>query len=230
MTHRSKIILVDDDMTNLTIGKNALSELYDVITIPSGKKLFGVLGTILPDLILLDINMPEMNGYDVIKVLKSEERTMNIPVIFLTAKNDMDSELNGLTLGAIDYISKPFSPPLLRRRIETHLLLRSQQADLQRYNEDLKSLVEEKTKTVIELKNAVLTVVAELVECRDDVTGMHISRTQEYLRVMLERMIQDHVYEKEVSNWDFDLLITSAQLHDVGKIMIRDSVLKNRIS
>jgi len=225
MIQRSKIFMVDDNITNLKVGKKALENIYDVLTIPSGKKLFTILDTITPDLILLDVNMPEMDGYEVINNLKSDESTQDIPVIFLTARNDMDSELEGLNLGAIDYIYKPFTVPLLRKRIENHLLLISQKADLKRYNEDLQGLIEEKTKTVTELKNSVLNVVAELVECRDGSTGAHISRTQEYLQVMLKKMMEQMVYNSEVSKWDFNFLVPSAQLHDVGKIMIKDNIL-----
>jgi putative two-component system response regulator len=121
MAERKKIILVDDDATNLIIGKNALSAYYDTITIPSGKKLFKVLDMIKPDLILLDVNMPEMDGYETLRRLKENPAHAGVPVIFLTATNDIDNEPKYRALGAIDCISKPFSPPLLRERIETHL-------------------------------------------------------------------------------------------------------------
>lgn len=226
MEERKKIILVDDDITNLTVGKNALSDAYDTYTVPSGEKLMQLLNTVHPDMILLDINMPGMNGYDIIANLKRKQETVDIPVVFLTSKSDMDSELQGLTLGAIDYINKPFSAPLLRKRIETHLLVIEQQRELRHYNRNLKALVSEKARTVFELQNAVLNTVAELVECRDDVTGGHISRTQEYLQLLLEEMFRGGVYEEETSTWDLEFLIPSAQLHDVGKIMVPDYILK----
>lgn len=226
MANRKKIILVDDDITNLTVGKNALSDVYDTLTIPSGEKLLHLLETIHPDLILLDINMPGMSGYEVIQRLKQQEKLAGIPVIFLTAKNDVDSELQGLTLGAVDYISKPFSPPLLKKRIETHLLVQEQQCELKRYNENLQDIVREKTRTVLELQNSVLSTVAELVECRDAVTGGHIHRTQNYLRFLLDEMSRQHVYSREISQWEPDSLLLSAQLHDVGKIMVPDVILK----
>lgn len=226
MERRKKIILVDDNATNLMIGKNTLNDIYDILTIPSGSKLLSLLNTICPDLILLDVNMPEMDGYEVIKRLKENRQTMHIPVIFLTAQGDLDSELCGLSLGAIDYISKPFSPPLLRKRIETHLLIVEQQQKLRHYNDNLQDLIKEKTKTVVELQNAVLNTVAELVECRDDVTGGHISRTQSYLHILLTRMLEMGIYLAETRGWDLDFLLPSAQLHDVGKIMVPDVILK----
>jgi len=223
---RRKIILVDDNITNLNIGRNVLIDVYDVFTVPSGEKLLKILEKIIPDLILLDIEMPEMNGYETIKILKSNEETAHIPVIFLTAKGDAGSEFEGLSLGAIDYISKPFSPPLLLKRIEVHLLVESQKKELKNYNDNLQEMVKEKTRTVIELQNAVLKTFAEMVEFRDDITGSHIERTQMYLKIMIDGLLQDNYYKEEVSSWDLDFLIQSAQLHDVGKIAIKDSILK----
>lgn len=226
MDQRHKIVLVDDDITNLTIGKNALSDIYDVLTVPSGEKFLSIVEKIEPDLVLLDVNMPEMDGYEVLKRLKQNEKTAEIPVIFLTAQSDIDSELTGLDLGAVDYIYKPFAPRLLRTRIKSHLQFSEQQLILKRYNEDLQGMVEEQTKTVLDLKNAVLNVVAELVEYRDEVTGVHIARTQEFLRAMLIYMVKNNVYTSEVSEWDTTFFIQSSQLHDVGKIMIKDSILQ----
>jgi len=223
---RKTIFMVDDNLTNLTVGKNALSGKYKVFTIPSGKKLFEMLDKTIPDMILLDIEMPEINGYDIIKILKEEEKTANIPVIFLTARSDSGSEYEGLSLGAIDYISKPFSPPLLLKRIEVHMLVEEQKQVLAHYNENLQDMVEEKTKTVIDLQNAILRTVAELVECRDDTTGGHIERTQNYLRILVNALLEDDMYKEEAASWNIEFLLQSSQLHDVGKIAIKDSILQ----
>jgi len=115
------IFLVDDDMTNLTVGAAALSDCYNVFTFASGRLLLKRLEKQIPDMILLDVNMPEMSGYEVIGQIKQKKETSNIPVIFLTANSDGDSELEGLSLGAIDYVMKPFSPPDLLKRLELHL-------------------------------------------------------------------------------------------------------------
>lgn len=222
---RKKIMLVDDNITNLTIGKNALIEKYDVFTMPSAEKLFKILTKIIPDLILLDVEMPEMNGYEAIRKLKQDEKTADIPVVFLTAKNDEGSELKGFSLGAIDYIKKPFSAPLLLKRIESHLLMEEQKVELKHYNENLQDMVDEKTKTIFELQNTVLATVAELVECRDDITGEHIGRTQSFLKILVKELTRSNIYSEIVSQWDLKFLIQSAQLHDVGKIGIRDDIL-----
>ena len=223
---RKTIFMVDDNLTNLTVGKNALLGKYKVFTIPSGKKLFEMLDKTTPDMILLDIEMPDMNGYEIIKVLKSEPRTAEIPVIFLTARSDSGSELEGLSLGAIDYISKPFSPPLLLKRIEVHMLVEEQKLELENYSHNLESMVKEKTDTVLDLQNAILRTVAELVECRDDTTGGHIERTQNYLRILVDALLEDDIYKEEVSSWNIEFLLQSSQLHDVGKIAIKDSILQ----
>jgi putative two-component system response regulator len=236
---RKTIFLVDDDLTNLVVGQKALSDTYEVFTLNSGARLLKMLEKSIPDLILLDVEMPEMNGYEVITALKSDSRTSAIPVVFLTAKNDGESELEGLTLGAIDYIIKPFSPPLLLKRIEVHLLVESQKRrletqmqelmeqrqELARFNTNLQGMVEEKTKTVIELQDALLKTMAELVECRDDVTGGHIERTQLYLEALLKAMQRQDIYKDQVMSWDWKLVLQSAQLHDVGKIVVKDSIL-----
>ena len=223
---QKKIFLVDDNATNLTIGKNALIGKYNVFTIPSGEKMLKMLEKIVPDLILLDIEMPEMDGYEAIKLIKNDGRTSNIPVIFLTARTETANELEGLSLGAIDYITKPFSPPLLLKRIEVHLLVEEQKNELKNYNDNLMEMVKEKTQTVITLQNAILKTVAEMVEFRDDITGSHIERTQSYLKALLEKMIENGLYEDEVSTWDMNIFLQSAQLHDVGKIAIKDSILQ----
>lgn len=225
-TQRKKILLVDDNITNLTIGRNVLGEKYDVFTIPSGEKLFKMLERVMPDLILLDIEMPEMNGYEVIKKLKADDRLKTVPVIFLTAKNDDGSELEGLSLGAIDYISKPFSPLLLLKRIEVHLLVESQKRELEEYNNNLQEMVRQKTAAVVSLQNAVLQTVAELVEYRDHITGSHVERTQNFLKLLIRSMIMRGVYADRARSWDNDNFYQSAQLHDVGKIVIKDSILQ----
>ncbi|MCL2705992.1 MAG: response regulator [Spirochaetaceae bacterium] len=230
---KSLIILVDDNPANLRIGKNVLSEKYYVATAPSAEKLFTLLETNYPAMILLDIDMPGMNGYETIKILKSKKETQSIPVIFVTAKAESDNELEGLSLGAIDYITKPFQPTLLLKRIEMHLLveiqrrtLKVQTAELQYFNNNLQKLVDEKTHSILELQNAFLRTIAELVECRDDITGGHIERTQYGIKLLLEEINKNAFYREETKDWNVNLLLQSSQLHDVGKISISDNLLK----
>jgi putative two-component system response regulator len=222
---KKKVVLVDDNPVNLKLARNTLMERYNVFTVPSAEKLFQFLEQTLPDLILLDVVMPEISGYQAIETLKNNPRTAGIPVVFLTSKTDTVSELEGFSLGAIDYISKPFSPQLLLKRVEVHLLLESQKEELKDLNENLQLLVEKKTEEVLELQNAVMITMANLVECRDDVTGGHVERTERFLRILVEEMVAQRVYKDILDTWDINLFLQSSKLHDVGKIAIRDSVL-----
>jgi len=227
------VILVDDNPANLRIGKNVLSEKFTVATAPSAEKMFTLLENNSPAIILLDVDMPEMNGYEAIKVLKSKPQTQEIPVIFVTGRTESDDEIAGLSLGAIDYITKPFQPQLLIKRIEVHLLVEAQKrklekqaVELQYFNDNLQKMVEEKTENVIDLQNALLKTMAELVECRDDITGGHIERTQKGIKILLDEIERSGLYPEETKGWDDELLLQSSQLHDVGKISIDDSILK----
>jgi putative two-component system response regulator len=222
---RKRIALVDDDITSLALGKGIMAELYDVVTIPSGEKLFQFLERAHPDLILLDVDMPKMNGYDTLRRLKAQPDTQDIPVIFLTSMSDTSSEIEGLNLGAVDYLSKPFSPPLLLKRLELHLKVVSQQRELINYNNNLQEMVRSRTKTVLDMQNSVLKIVANLVESRDEITGGHVERTRQYLAILLDGLIHMNSYMDEISTWDRDFFLQSSQLHDVGKISIPDKIL-----
>ncbi|MDR0565397.1 MAG: response regulator [Azoarcus sp.] len=226
LARRARIILVDDDISNLTMGKEVLKERYEVYPLSSAIKLFEVLEHIIPDMILLDIEMPEMGGYEAMRRLQANERLAQIPVIFITAKTDEGSELKGLSLGAIDYVYKPFSAPLLRKRIETHLLLSSQRNELALHNSNLQGLVQQHLEHILCLQNVILCTVADLVEFRDTITGGHSNRTREYLRLLIDGLTRERLYQKEVSAWNQELLLSSSLLHDVGKIAINDAILK----
>ena len=229
---RYKIVLVDDNAANLAIGRNLLKTFYEVYPAPSAAKLFEILENVIADLVLLDIEMPEMDGYEAIKKLKEDPRFADIPVIFLTSKSDEESEMEGFDLGAVDYVSKPFSGPLLLKRIANQLLIVRQtkdllasQAALQDYADNLEEKVREKTAEVFNLQNAVLATVSDLVEFRDNLTGGHITRTQLYLQTLIEEVAAAGMFADEISGWEMDFLLPSAQLHDVGKIAISDNIL-----
>jgi len=222
---RYKIAMVDDNAANLSIGRNMLKEYYEVYPIQSGARLFEFLEKVVPDLILLDVLMPEMDGYEAIKRLKEDVRYDMIPVIFLTAMADEDSELEGLDLGAVDYVSKPFRAPLLLKRINNHILISEQRNKLQYYSDYLKDEVDRKTNQVIGLQDTMLKTVTEMVEFRDDNTGGHIDRTQRYLKLLVDEIERRGIYRDITSAWDTELLIASAPLHDTGKIAISDAIL-----
>ncbi len=223
---RQTIMLVDDNQANLNIGKNMLKGLYEVYALPSAERLFKFLETVLPDLILLDIDMPGMNGFDVIRILKAQGRYANIPVIFVTAKTEEMDELEGLQLGAVDYVTKPFSAAILLKRIENHLLIERQNAELKKFNDNLVDMVREKMAQIADLQSLIINSLAELVEFRDVSTGGHISRTQKYMELLINCMLEYNIYSEELLSWEnMEYAVPSTQLHDLGKIFISDAIL-----
>ncbi len=223
---RQKIMVIDDNITNLNIARKALEKQYDVMLIPSGEKALKVLERNIPDLILLDVEMPGMSGFDFITLVKQEEGPVSeIPIIFVTAKDDSSSEYEGLDLGAVDYITKPFSFPLLLKRVALHLKLTNQQQELQNYSQNLEVMVRDKTKVIQELQYAVVQAMSDMVERRDGSTGGHIIRSKNYLKILLEKAKEDELYGGAFENLDLELYAHASQMHDVGKISIPDSVL-----
>jgi len=222
---RHTIIFVDDNISNLTQGKNILQAFYKVYPAPSAAKLFKTLENVVPDLILLDIKMPEMDGYEAIKKLKADPRFADIPVIFLTALDDEASQVEGFNLGAADYITKPFSATLLLRRIAKELLIVEQRRNLRNYAENLENMVREKTAAIINLQNAICATVADLVELRDNSTGGHVSRTQFYMKALMDELVRKGIYKDEIDGWDIDIFLRSSQLHDIGKVTVTDLIL-----
>jgi len=220
-----KVVLVDDDYSNLINGKNVLKKRYDVLTVSSGEKLFELLRQVIPDIILLDVEMPNMNGYSVLRELKENPVTADIPVIFLSARQDVSSELEGFSLGAVDYIAKPFSPPLLLKRIENHLASEIQKRQLREYGSKLTEMVTEQTQTILELQTAIFSILANVVEYRDDETGAHVSRTLRYFRILINALLEKQFYIDEINSWDVPLVLLSSQLHDIGKVAIPDAIL-----
>ena len=205
------IFVVDDSFINLSIAEEALEKHYRVITLLSAEKMYAALEKLTPDLILLDIAMPEVSGFEVMKQLKSNNLLEKIPVIFLTALNDSYNEALGIELGAVDFITKPFSEPVLLNRIKNHL--------------NIDELVRKRTEQLVQLKNGIVFTLADIVECRDKNTGGHVERTTAYLKILLDAMVSHGIYIDKIRRWDVSLLISSARLHDVGKIFIPDSIL-----
>jgi putative two-component system response regulator len=212
------IFVVDDSDTNLAIAKEVLKEYYRVMTMPSSAKMFALLEKITPDLILLDIEMPEMDGFESLQLLKSNDVHSDIPVIFLTSMSDASIEARGFEMGVIDFIIKPFSAPVLINRIKTHLnideLIRERTTQLLK-----------KTDQLQKMQNGIVFVLADMVENRDKGTGGHIERTTTYIKILVDAMMERGVHADVLGKMDLDLLNSSARLHDIGKISIPDNVL-----
>jgi len=205
------IFAVDDSDTNLSIVKKALEHNYRVYTMPSAIKMFALLEKVTPDLILLDIEMPEMDGSEALQVLKSSPLYANIPVIFLTSYSDENIEASGFELGVVDYIIKPFSTSVLVNRIKTHL--------------DIDDLIRERTARIRRLQNGIVTVLADVVEERDEETGGHNDRTSMLVKILIDGMIERGVYAEEMRKWNIKQVVSSARLHDIGKIHVKDAIL-----
>ena len=225
MNRLKKIVTVDDSVTNRTILKNMLKPLYEVYPVESAVMMLKLLERVKADLILLDVEMPDINGFDAIRLLKNNPVTSDIPVMFVTALNSEKNEMQGLMLGAIDYIYKPFSAPLLLRRIETHLSLADHKRELIELNRIVQQQLIGKIGEVFDLQTSILYIVADMVESRDDATGGHIHRIQKYLECLINGLMDEEKYSEEISTWDISFVLPSSQLHDVGKIAISDVIL-----
>ncbi|MFT2090534.1 HD domain-containing phosphohydrolase [Paraglaciecola sp. 2405UD69-4] len=195
---RPKLLIVDDEPVNLRVLNQTLNENYRLTFAKSGKEALRLVGLDRPDLILLDVMMPEMTGYQVCETLKSQENTKAIPVIFVSALNDSSDETKGFNVGAVDYITKPISPAVVKARVRTHL-----------------SLVDAE-----ELKRTRLQVIQRLgraSEYKDNETGMHVMRMSHYSKVIaLACGFSESAAEK---------LLHAAPMHDIGKIGIPDSIM-----
>jgi len=212
------IFVVDDSDTNLAMAKDALKAQYRVMTLPSAAKMFAFLEKITPDLILLDIEMPEMDGFEALRLLKENSEWAGIPVIFLTSMTDADVEVRGFTLGVIDFITKPFSEPVLVNRIKTHL-------DIDELIRERTDQLHKKTVQLQNLQHAIIFSFADMVENRDEGTGGHVERTAMYIKILVDAMIEKGIYADEIKELDIESFVSSARLHDVGKIAISDLIL-----
>jgi len=205
------IFMVDDSDTSLQVAKKALEHQYRVFTMLSGLKMFSLLEKITPDLIILDIQMPGLDGFETLQMLKSKPLYADIPVMFLTSYSDDDIEAKGFEMGVVDFISKPFSAPVLLNRIKTQL--------------DIEEIISERTKRIKLLQNGIMAVFANVVEERDKDTIGHNDRIEMDIKILLTAMKERGVYADEISAWDIDKIASAARLHDMGKINILDTVL-----
>ncbi|MNM51103.1 Cyclic di-GMP phosphodiesterase response regulator RpfG [compost metagenome] len=220
------VLVVDDTPDNLMLMADLLKDRYRVKAANSGETALRVLqNNPLPDLILLDIMMPGLSGHDVARLLQQDPRTRQIPIIFLTALASMENEIQGLELGAVDYITKPISPPLVLARVQTQLKIKAVADFLRDQNDFLEQEVQRRTREVIAIQDVTIQAMASLAETRDNETGNHIRRTQHYVRLLAE-LLRDHPRFSQFLNDDsIRQLFRSAPLHDIGKIGIPDHIL-----
>ncbi len=207
---KQSILIVDDTIENIDVLEAMLSEDYKIKAAINGKVALKIAERNLPDLILLDIMMPGMDGYEVCEKLKDNPKTAHIPVIFVTAMAEEEDEERGFNLGAVDYIIKPFRKMIVKARIVTHLALSNQQREL-----DIQ--VKEKTIELEQSKVDLVKTLGRASEYKDNETGLHVLRMSKYCGLI--------AHEYGLSDKDSLLLEIAAPMHDIGKIGIEDSVI-----
>ncbi len=223
---KSKILIVDDESFYIDVLVNLLKDEYSIVVAKDGEQALNrAESNSPPDLILLDILMPNMDGYEVCRRLKSQPDTSDIPIIFLTVKSEVDDEIKGFELGASDYIIKPMSPPIVKSRVRTHLALDHARRDLKAQNKVLEHRVIERTREIQQTQDVAIYCLASLAETRDNETGNHIRRTQHYVK-LLAKYLRDHPrFRHQINDEYIEQLFKSAPLHDIGKVGVPDRIL-----
>lgn len=220
------VLVVDDTPQNLKLMVELLRDQYVTLVANSGSRALAVAGgSQRPDIILLDIMMPEMDGYEVLRQLKNDEAMRHIPVIFLTAKSEVDDETRGLELGAVDYITKPISPPIVLARLKAQLLVKDAADFLRDKNQYLEAEVSKRTKQIEAIQDVTVLAMSSMAETRDNETGNHILRTQRYVEALAQQLREHPSFSAQLTDDYIRLLFKSAPLHDIGKIGIPDHIL-----
>lgn len=223
---RQTVLVVDDTPQNITILGELLQPHYTVRATNSGERaLQAVRSQPQPDLVLLDVMMPGMDGYEVLRRLKTDKATQNIPVVFVTALGDEQNEEHGLELGAVDYIAKPFKPAIVLARVRTHLELKQARDRLAHQNEWLEQEVARRMSENLLIQDLSMRALACLAEARDTDTGNHILRTQTYIATLGRHLRQHERFRDALSGKQIDRIVKAAPLHDLGKVGIPDAIL-----
>jgi len=225
-THAADILVIDDTPANLTLLAGMLKEQgYKARLVPNGKLALQAAADDPPDLILLDIMMPEMDGYEVCRRLKEDEKLKKIPVIFISALNEPMDKVKAFSVGGLDYVAKPFHFEEVQARVDTHLKLNRLQIELERHNHHLEELVQAQVKEISDSQMATIFALAKLAESRDDDTGKHLERVQVFCRTLAIRLSEVHPYNLEIDAAFIENIYCASPLHDIGKVAIQDSIL-----
>ncbi|OPX55607.1 response regulator receiver modulated metal dependent phosphohydrolase [Oceanospirillum multiglobuliferum] len=208
---KATILIVDDTLVNISVLVGLLKDNYRTIVAKDGEQALNrIYSGVLPDLILLDIMMPGIDGYEVCSRLKADARTKHIPIIFISAMSNVGDEAKGLELGAVDYITKPISPPIVLARVKTHLALFNQQKNLE-------AQVEARTQELANSRKELIRRLGLAAEYKDNETGLHVQRMAEYTRLV--------ALELGFSPANAETLASAAPMHDIGKLGIPDAIL-----
>jgi len=215
---RAKVLIVDDTPDNIHILMETLRDTYAISAATNGEKALALALSQSPDIILLDVMMPGIDGYEVCRRLAEDVRTRSIPVIFITALSEEEDEARGLDLGAVDFITKPFRPGLVKARVRNHI-------ELKRHRDNLQELVEEQVQTIADSHVATIFAMSKLAESRDADTGKHLERTQIYCRMLSEQLGSSDKFSATIDAAYTETIFHASPLHDIGKVGIPDAVL-----
>lgn len=225
-TSKPTVLVVDDSPDNLLLMSGLLKHQYLVKVANNGEKAIRVAQAAdKPDLILLDIMMPGLSGYEVCTALKDDPATRDIPIIFLTAMTATEDETRGLELGAVDFITKPVNPPIVLARVATQLHVKAAADFLKDQNSYLEAEVVRRTRELTAIQDVTILAMASLAETRDNDTGNHIRRTQHYVRLLAEHLRGHARFSDYLTEHTIRMLFKSAPLHDIGKVGIPDRIL-----
>lgn len=221
------IMIVDDNETEQLIAQKALEKDYSIIPMTNSKQALARLAktTLMPDVIVLDIAMPGINGFEMIMRLKTSEKAKGIPVIFLSGDLDNSTELEAYRLGAVDFIRKPVVADLLRKRVELQTRLIEHQRQMDDYNQQLQQTAFFQTQNAMRLEYFIIGIITDLISEKDGYSGMHCLRVSKYMGILLKEMLLSGI-NFGISADDYEMIILCSQLHDMGKIGVPDSVLQ----
>lgn len=219
------VLIVDDSPANLSLIASLLNQHYTVKAVNHGSKALKLVSDEQPDLILLDIMMPDLDGYEVCRRLKADPLTHQIPIIFITSKTEIESERMGMELGAVDYITRPINPPILLSRVKAHFVDASAARTMRVNNEYLEFEVAKRTRQMLALQDVTLLALASLAETRDTDTGNHLRRTQHYVRALGLQLQHHPRFCRYLNAETVRILFKCAPLHDIGKVGIPDRIL-----
>ena len=234
------ILIVDDTPCNLLMAKSALPRSWDVMTAVSAAKMFKVMDMRRPDLIILDIQMPGMNGLEALSILKNDPVHKDIPVVLCSSRDDPDTVAEGLELGAVDFVGKPFAMELLRHTVETRLkaerlkrrvssqneLLARNRREMASFIGDFDSLVEAGCLQAMARQDTVLETVAKLIDYRIDSGAAACgAKAHHVLETMIAALKKRGLYQDQIRDWNLEVMVQSAKLHDVGKLALSGNIL-----
>jgi putative two-component system response regulator len=217
---KDTVLIVDDVDMNRMILEAILSDDYEILQAEDGFAAIDILynSVELPAIVLLDIMMPEMDGFEVLDLIKSNSRTADIPVVFITAADIESTETRGLRSGAVDYVSKPFNPEVVKARVDNHL-------ELKRYRDNLEETVEAKVRQLVRSKENMLETLATVIEYRNLESGHHVRRTSLLSRKLVGRLFDLPYYARQLNEIHHESMLKAVPIHDIGKIGVPDNIL-----